>query len=330
MSERKTMYLRSNTDSTLIGSGVGGDVSAAAALTENTRRMNPIVKIHPMVLFSINHHFMKREKGQDRVIGTLLGKKSAAGVVEITDSYAVPYNGTSGSKVQMDDHLNAKLYELHRRVNATEDIVGRYATTQTDGTLIPSQSYVIHTNYQKPFKFLKGNRFQNKVVPYPIHLVVDSRAIHGKMMSKAFVTAPILLGEDRMATRFQEVQVQVETSKEVRVAIDSMAKATVSKIPKPLNTTRSAMESLEKATEKLLENLTKSCQYVDKVVRGETKGNQDVGRMIASAVASVPRIRSNELEELVDNGVQDLLMIAYLSNLARSQIAISEKLSTAI
>lgn len=44
-----------------------------------------------MVLFTITDAFIRRNKGQERVIGTLLGSISD-GVVEVKNCYAVPHS----------------------------------------------------------------------------------------------------------------------------------------------------------------------------------------------------------------------------------------------
>lgn len=47
--------------------------------------------MHPVVLFTITDAFIRRNKGQERVIGTLLGTISD-GVVEVKNCYAVPHS----------------------------------------------------------------------------------------------------------------------------------------------------------------------------------------------------------------------------------------------
>lgn len=47
-------------------------------------------QVHPMVLFSVLDHYLRRPENQKRVIGTLLGTVSA-NMVEITNSFAVPH-----------------------------------------------------------------------------------------------------------------------------------------------------------------------------------------------------------------------------------------------
>lgn len=54
-----------------------------------------VAKVHPVVLFNISDAYIRRNEGQERVIGTLLGTVSSDGMVEIKNSYAVPHKETS-------------------------------------------------------------------------------------------------------------------------------------------------------------------------------------------------------------------------------------------
>lgn len=54
------------------------------------------VKIHPIVIFGVLDHYLRRQEGQERVIGTLLGTRDEDGKVEITNSYAVPHTEAGG------------------------------------------------------------------------------------------------------------------------------------------------------------------------------------------------------------------------------------------
>jgi translation initiation factor 3 subunit F len=50
------------------------------------------VEVHPLVLFNILDHFIRRNEGQERVIGTLLGVPSGPYSVTITNSFPVPHS----------------------------------------------------------------------------------------------------------------------------------------------------------------------------------------------------------------------------------------------
>jgi len=98
------------------------------------------VKLHPVVLFTILDHFVRRTDKQERVIGTLLGSNND-GVVEIRNCFPVPH--TEGEQVDdlslsykkiprlqslfqvaVDMDFHRSMYELHLKANPKETIVG--------------------------------------------------------------------------------------------------------------------------------------------------------------------------------------------------------------
>ena len=111
------------------------------------------VKLQPGVLLNICDAYTRRNEGQLRVIGTLLGYVSD-GVVFVQNCYAVPHNeqndqvrffflllvrqysGTLSASAVLADTLHVinqvsvdiphhrTLYDLHHRVNSKEAIVG--------------------------------------------------------------------------------------------------------------------------------------------------------------------------------------------------------------
>jgi hypothetical protein len=79
------------------------------------------------VLFNICDAYIRRNEGQDRVIGTLLGSVGHDGSVVIKNSYAVPHNESQG-QVAVDIDFHRTMYDLHHRVNPKEVIVGWFST----------------------------------------------------------------------------------------------------------------------------------------------------------------------------------------------------------
>lgn len=86
-------------------------------------RTPSLVTIHPVVLFSILDHYLRRTDSQDRVIGTLLGTRSESDVIEVKSSFAVLHSETS-EQVAVDMDYHKAMYELHHKVNPREVIVG--------------------------------------------------------------------------------------------------------------------------------------------------------------------------------------------------------------
>lgn len=81
--------------------------------------------IHPVALFSILDHYLRRKDDQERVIGTLLGVRSTTDSleVEVKSSFAVLHSETS-EQVAVDMEYHRTMYELHHKVNPKEVIVG--------------------------------------------------------------------------------------------------------------------------------------------------------------------------------------------------------------
>lgn len=86
------------------------------------RRTPTSVTIHPVALFSILDHYLRRTDSQDRVIGTLLGTRTET-EVEVRASFAVLHSETS-EQVAVDMEYHRMMYELHHKVNPKEVIVG--------------------------------------------------------------------------------------------------------------------------------------------------------------------------------------------------------------
>ena len=86
------------------------------------RRTPTSVTIHPVSLFSILDHYLRRTDAQDRVIGTLLGIHND-NEVEVRSSFAVLHSETD-EQVAVDTDYHQTMYDLHHRVNPKEVIVG--------------------------------------------------------------------------------------------------------------------------------------------------------------------------------------------------------------
>jgi translation initiation factor 3 subunit F len=80
------------------------------------------VTIHPVALFSILDHYLRRTESQERVIGTLLGTRTETDI-EVKSSFAVIHNETD-EQVALDMDYHRTMYDLHQKVNPKEIIVG--------------------------------------------------------------------------------------------------------------------------------------------------------------------------------------------------------------
>ncbi|CAM9432821.1 unnamed protein product [Chrysoparadoxa australica] len=272
-----------------------------------------IVKVHPVVLFSILDHHLRRSENQTRVIGTLMGKISA-NVVEITNSFAVPHS-EKDDEVAVGKEFNRQMFSLQQRVNSMEQIVGWYATS-FDGAPIVDSSSLIH-------------EFYTSECSSPVHLVVDTALQHDEVGVKAFISSPLEVGGAALANVFHQVKVQLESTEAERICTDRMVKG--QEEPFTSSEGLAAVESdatkLEASMKRLLAMLKQATAYVDGCCDGSITPDPAMGRSIADSLAVVLRMKPEEFAKLFDNNLQDLLMIGFLSSITKTQLALAEKLT---
>lgn len=218
----------------------------------------------------------------------------------------------------MDKEVQNKFYSLHRRVNKAEQIVGWYATSDKGETVTPN-SCLIHDYYRCPVKGV--------VVAKPVHLVVDTSLKNDSLSVKALVSSALTMMTKTLAACFKQVPVQVKALKSDRIAMNAMSETIEKQYSETIDSDKAEISSLNLAISDLLTSLDQTCKYVDDVVDGKIPMRDDVGKMLSNAVSSIPQIDTKHLGKMFDDSVQDLLMVAYLSNLTRTQIAIAEKVN---
>ena len=88
--------------------------------------------IHPLVLLSVVDHYSRvlNKSNSQRVIGVLLGERNSNGVVDILNSYAIPFEEDSkNNDVWFLDHLyHETMFSMFKKINIKEKVVGWYST----------------------------------------------------------------------------------------------------------------------------------------------------------------------------------------------------------
>jgi len=245
------------------------------------------------------------------VIGTLLGV-AHEGIVEIKNSFPVPH--TEGEQVAVNIDFHRNMYDLHQKTAPKEVIVGWYAT----GLEINENSVMIHEFYGK------------EATPIPsthpmVHLVVDTLLTNDTLGIRAYTGTPISFAEQQFGSFFQPLPLDLLMLDVDKIGFESLSRTTEN-LGTGVGDLLSDLRNLENAIARLLSMINTISQYVENVVNGTTEGDTTVGRFLAKAVSALPKFDTETVEKLFNNNVQDLLMVVYLANLTRTQIALAEKL----
>jgi len=264
-----------------------------------------LVEINPVVVFSVLDHYIRREEGQERVIGTLLGNIEE-GVIQVTNCFAVPLTEKDQVAVNMDFHRT--MMKLHLEVAAHEQIVGWYATGMNNSSIL------IHENfYGREMNFP------------PIHLLVDPSLNKGNFGVNCYYGLPIQLGErGRLQEQFRPLRHVMKTFQVERTTLEHIIQD--KDIPIAKRPPISDLDSLERCVKALIEMLETIAAYIKTVLNGEKQGDTKIGRLIEETMAILPSTDSGQFDKMFTKGLQDVLMVVYLANLTQTHLLLAEKL----
>jgi translation initiation factor 3 subunit F len=281
---------------------------------------SPIVKLHPTALMSILHSYSRRHDREARVIGTLLGSVKGD-VIEVTDCFGFPHHENlvdEKMSVTLDIQMSQAMYACHRRMNKQEQIVGWYATTSAGGAFITEYSSLIHDFYAGQCK-------------NPIHLVVDTTLSGDNIDVRGFVSQPMTVDGNVLASVFDDVKVSVDFSPAEATCLYHMingqgdkpfsSSTVISRVPSDKERLENSMEK----TLKVLENLQK---YLDGIESGSITPTAEVGIAISDALVGLKLIKPEDLTAFFNEKKQDLLMVSYLASHTQTQLKIAEKLNS--
>ncbi|KAK7588201.1 hypothetical protein V9T40_005446 [Parthenolecanium corni] len=268
--------------------------------------LNLTLKVHPVVLFQIVDAFERRNARAYRVIGTLLGSVEK-GVVEATNCFCVPHK-------EHEDIVEAELvyakdmYEMNQQVNKQEIIVGWWAT----GDTVTSHSSVIHEYYSRE-------------CPNPVHMTLDTTLQGAHLGLKAFINVSVGVPGGKQGSCFTPIPVEV-ICYEPEVVSLRLCQKTISLNQKCVEPTDDLQRIVE-AAENLKGLIDGVLSYVEDVIMGKREADNEIGRALLSMVHSVPKMSSEQFQNMFNTNVKDLLMVLSLAQLVHTQLQLNEKLT---
>lgn len=205
------------------------------------------------------------------------------------------------------------MYELNKRVNPLENIIGWWAT----GSEVTNHSSVIHDYYARECNS-------------PIHLTLDTSLESGRMGMKAYICIPLGVPDGKQGCMFTPINVEVTTYDPEVVALN-LAQKTVG-LNNKVSRKRQVhpMQDLVQVAEasgKMLELLDQVLAYTEDVLNEKTQPDNAVGRALLDLINSVPNMSAEKFTEMFNSNVKDLLMVVTLSQLIKTQLQLNEKLT---
>ncbi|KAF8458545.1 putative eukaryotic translation initiation factor 3 subunit EifCf [Kalaharituber pfeilii] len=305
-------------------------VSSAYQGSVSTAPLNVI--IHPQALFSMLDHSLRRNEGQERVIGTLLGVRSEDGSeVEIRNSFAVGHN-ESQEQVEVDMDYHKTMLNLHLKANPREVLVGWYATSPFLNTF----SALIQNFYASA---------ETGTFPHPaVHLTLST--VPGQDISvRTYISAPVGITPDRAADSclFLPVPHEMRYADAEKSGLETIASA--KNDPSRTAKVMTDVHALERAIGDVLDMLDRVSIYVSGIISSLTEAEDDpsttspavenakspattaIGKFLLNTLSLAPKVSAEEVERMFNVHVQDVLLVSYLANTIRTQIDLGNRLA---
>ncbi|CAA2934547.1 26S proteasome non-ATPase regulatory subunit 7 homolog A [Olea europaea subsp. europaea] len=264
------------------------------------------VVVHPLVLLSVVDHYNRVARdSKKRVIGVLLGT-SFRGVVDVTNSYAVPFEeeDKDPSIWFLDHNYHESMFSMFRRINAKEHVVGWYST----GPKLRENDLNIH------------GRFSD-YVPTPVLVIIDVQPKELGIPTKAYYAVEEVKENATQKSQkvFNHVLSEIAAHEVEEIGVEHLLRdvkdTTVSTLATEVTGKLTALKGLDA-------RLKEICSYLDLVIEGRLPLNHEILYHLQDVFNLLPNLSVSELIKSFAVKTNDMMLVIYLSSLIRSVIAL--------
>eukprot|EP01006_Ploeotia_vitrea_P044260 TRINITY_DN66820_c8_g8_i1.p1 TRINITY_DN66820_c8_g8~~TRINITY_DN66820_c8_g8_i1.p1 ORF type:complete len:382 (-),score=240.16 TRINITY_DN66820_c8_g8_i1:52-1164(-) len=268
------------------------------------RTLPHTVVLHPIVLLSVVDHYNRVAKDTNkRVVGILLGE-TFKGRVDVTNSYAVPFEEEGTDIWFLDHNYHENMYTMFNKVNAKEKVVGWYST----GPKIRPQD-------------LQINELLRKYTPHPVLSIIDvNPADNVEIPTTAYLSVETV-GEERSQSRhtFQHLACEVGASEAEEVGVEHLLRdirdTTSSSVADQVQAKLASLKALHKRMREMHD-------YLELVASGKLPPNNKIIYNMQNAFNLSPNLQVEELVRAFTVKTNDNMLVIYLASLIRSIIAL--------
>lgn len=261
------------------------------------------VVVHPLVLLSVVDHYNRVAKdSRKRVVGVLLGS-TFKGKVDITNSFAVPFDEDSKGTWYLDHAYLEAMFLMFKKVQAKERIVGFYST----GPKIKPADLAID-------RMFRGYH------PHPTLVIIDVRPDVEGIPVQAYVTQETVSADGSETGRtFQHVASEVGAYEAEEVGVEHLLRDVNDPSVTSLGfEVRHKLQALRGLAERLREMAT----YLEDVLAKRLPVNNEILYNMQTVMNLLPNINVEALVKSMLTKTNDMHLIMYMSSLIRSVIAL--------
>lgn len=274
------------------------------------KEVDDLVVIHPLVLLSVVDHYNRSARETTRrVVGVLLGERTG-GRVDVTNSFAVPFEEDKRSPTAwfVDHNYLEEMAGMFKRINAREKIQGFYST----GPQIRPADLEIAQMFRQ---FCKK----------PVFAIIDIRAERGDGVEglplKAYTTVEEINAGKETTRMFKHIPSIVEAYEAEQVGVEHLLRdindPSVSSLAGQIRHKITALKGLRS-------RLAEMSQYLDNVIEGRMKRNNQIIYNMQTITNLLTNLNMENLVRSILVKTNDMHLVIYISSIIRSITALHD------
>lgn len=270
------------------------------------------VVVHPLVLLSVVDHFNRMGKigNQNRVVGVLLGSWSSKNQLDISNSFAVPFDEEDKDhEVWFLDHeYLEQMYAMFKKVNAKERIVGWY-----------------HTGPKLHQNDIKINDLIRKYCTQSVLVIVDVKPRTIGLPTEAYRSVEEIHDDGTPTTKtFEHVPSEIGAEEAEEVGVEHLLRdikdTTVGTLSQKVTNQMMGLKGLHS-------KLNDMHTYIQQVIDGKLPMSHQITYMLQEIFNLIPDVTEPSFIKSVNTNTNDQMWILYAASLIRSIIALHNLIS---
>lgn len=283
------------------------DTSAVTGQQSHVNKSLNKVVVHPLVLLSVVDHFNRMSKigSQKRVVGVLLGSWRGKGILDVSNSFAVPFDEDEKDKSVwfLDHDYLENMYGMFKKVNAREKIVGWYHTgpkLHQNDTLI---NELVRRYCTNSILVIIDAKPKDLGLPTEAYIAVDEVRDDGTPTVKTFEHVPSEIG----AEEAEEVGVEH--------LLRDIKDTTVGTLSQRITSQLMGLKGLNSQ----IRNIH---SYLDQVIAGKLPVNHQIVYLLQDVFNLLPDVTHGTFVKSLYVKTNDQMLVVYVASLIRSVVAL--------
>ncbi|NP_001040543.1 26S proteasome non-ATPase regulatory subunit 7 [Bombyx mandarina] len=280
-----------------------------------TTKVTTKVVVHPLVLLSVVDHFNRMSKigNQKRVVGVLLGCWRAKGVLDVSNSFAVPFDEDDKDKSVwfLDHDYLENMYGMFKKVNAREKVVGWY-----------------HTGPKLHQNDIAINELIRRYCPNSVLVIIDAKPKDLGLPTEAYQAVEEVHDDGTPTSRtFEHVPSEIGAEEAEEVGVEHLLRdikdTTVGSLSQRITNQLLGLKGLHS-------QLTEIRDYLVQVGQGSLPMNHQIIYQLQDIFNLLPDIANDNFIDNLYVKTNDQSLVVYLAALVRSIIALHNLINNKI